>query len=66
MNASYCKGSILKMAHYHYDTFKMIIKQFKVTKLITFRTDSKGEISSLEINVEPMLKPAIFEKINNE
>lgn len=66
LKASYGEGSLHKMEHYHYDTFEMTIEQFKVTKLITFRTNSQGEISSLEINAEPMLKPSIFEKINNE
>ncbi|NHK32445.1 MAG: DUF3471 domain-containing protein, partial [Asgard group archaeon] len=66
LKASYGKGSEHKMDHYHYDTFSMTIDRFKETKFITFRTNAQGEISSLEINAEPSLTPAVFEKISKK
>ena len=54
----------LIVEHYNFDSFKMRIDSFKETKNILFKTNFQGEISSLEINAEPALKPAVFEKIS--
>jgi len=64
LKASYGNASKLPVEHYNFDSFKMRIDSFKETKNILFKTNFQGEISSLEINAEPALKPAVFEKIS--
>lgn len=66
LKAKFGKDSNLDTSYYHYDTFTIAIKHlggFGVTKYITFRDNFLGEITHLEIDAEPLLKPAIFEKI---
>jgi len=66
LKAKFGKDSNLDTSYYHYDTFTITIKHlggFGATKYLTFRDNFLGEITHLEIDAEPLLKPAIFEKI---
>ena len=66
LGTRYGKGSNLKTEHYHFDTFTIhatTLGEFAVPKLVTFRDNFEGEITHLEIDAEPLVKPAIFTKI---
>lgn len=69
LKGQYGKGSIVEVNHYHYDSFTFNIKTlggFGTTKFVTFRDDFQGEITHLEMDAEPLVKPARFEKILSE
>ena len=65
LKVNYGKGSDVEVTHYHFDTFTLNIKTlggFGTKKLVTFRDNFLGEITHLEMNAEPLVKPARFEK----
>jgi CubicO group peptidase (beta-lactamase class C family) len=61
----------LVLSHYHYDTFEPISQLDKPNKLTSFQkhlkihflTNEMGDISALQIKLESLLKPILFEKI---
>ncbi len=66
LKAKYGKELNVETNHYHYETVTIKIIHlggFGVTKFVTFRDNFQGEITHLEINAEPSVKPSIFEKI---
>jgi hypothetical protein len=54
------------LQHYHYDVFRIRsteeTKENKDATKVKFNIDKKGEITSLEIQMEPSVKDIIFEK----
>jgi len=65
LKVNYGKGSDVEVTHYHFDTFTLNIKTlggFGTKKLVSFRDNFQGEITHLEMDAEPMVKPTRFEK----
>ncbi len=54
-------SNIYKLEHYHYDIF-VEYEFFEQPKLISFLTDTKGNISSLTVPLEPTLKDILFSR----
>ncbi|MEW6456679.1 MAG: serine hydrolase [Acidobacteriota bacterium] len=49
--------------HYHYDIFELTDDSTGSTKLASFSTDIKGNISSVSIQMEPAVKEIIFTRM---
>ena len=58
------------LEHYHYDVFRLRQKDEtenpKTAPKVDFNTDEKGDIASLEIQMEPALKDIVFERKAND
>ncbi|MBW4628791.1 MAG: DUF3471 domain-containing protein [Brasilonema octagenarum HA4186-MV1] len=55
-------SNIYKLEHYHYDIF-VEYELFDEPKLMSFLTDTKGNISSLTVPLEPTVKEILFTRI---
>lgn len=55
-------SNIYKLEHYHYDIF-VEYELFEQPKLISFLTDTKGNISALSVLLEPTVKEILFTRI---
>ena len=53
-------GEVYPLDHYHYDTFELYDTLWKVRVTMTFRTDTKGNINSVSIPIEPAVDPATY------
>jgi CubicO group peptidase (beta-lactamase class C family) len=51
------------LEHYHYNTFQYIIARWEFRELLTFQTDSYGDISGLTIKIEEALPPIFFNRL---
>jgi len=51
------------VTHYHYDVFDLIYEKFDMAFKVSFLTDLKGNISSLSIQLEPAVGPAVFTRL---
>ncbi len=54
------------LTHYHYDTFQFEDTRFDYKELLTFQTDSIGEIIGFSIKVEETLPPVLFKRLPDE
>lgn len=55
-------SNIYKLEHYHFDIF-VEYELFEQPKLISFLTDTKGNISSLSVPLEPTVKDILFTRM---
>ncbi len=55
-------SNIYKLEHYHYDIFVEYVL-FDQPKLISFLTDTKGNISNLTVPLEPTVKEILFTRM---
>lgn len=55
-------SNIYKLEHYHYDIF-VEYELFEQPKLISFLTDTKGNITSLTVPLEPTVKGILFTRM---
>ncbi|MHA1943277.1 MAG: serine hydrolase [Candidatus Thorarchaeota archaeon] len=51
------------LTHYHYDTFQFEVTRFDFKELLTFQTDSNGDIVGFTIKVEETLPPILFKRL---
>jgi len=51
------------LTHYHYDTFQFEATRFDFKELLTFQTDSDGDIVGFTIKVEDTLPPILFKRL---
>lgn len=51
------------MKHYHYDIFEIKNEMFDMTQKISFFTDTKGNISSLSVQLEPAVNEIVFTRM---
>lgn len=51
------------LTHYHYDTFQFEITRFDFKELLTFQTDSNGDIVGFTIKVDETLPPILFKRL---
>ena len=55
------------LTHYHYDVFEYRISKishwYGMTKMVSFFTDTKGNIQSLAVRFEPAVKEIVFTKV---
>jgi len=51
------------MEHYHYDIFKMENEFLEIEAKLSFFTDNKGNVGSLAVQMEPMVKDIIFTRM---
>ena len=51
------------VSHYHYDIFEFKNEFYDITQRVFFFTDSKGNIGSLSIQLEPALKEIVFTRM---
>ncbi|MFW9943810.1 MAG: serine hydrolase [Candidatus Sifarchaeia archaeon] len=54
------------LTHYHYDTFQVEIERFDLKELLTFQTDSNGEVSAFAVKTEGTLPPVLFKRLPDE
>ena len=54
------------LTHYHYDTFQFEETRFDYKELLTFQTDSNGDIIAFSIKVEDTLPPILFKRLPDE
>ncbi|MHA2041587.1 MAG: serine hydrolase [Candidatus Thorarchaeota archaeon] len=60
-------GSIeYPLTHFHYDTFQFEVERFDFKELLTFQTDSNGEVIGLTIKVDDTLQPISFNRLPDE
>jgi len=52
-----------KMEHYHYDIFEAKVDEFEMSLKVSFYADQKGNIASLDVALEPNVKPIIFTRM---
>lgn len=55
-------SNIYKLEHYHYDIFAEY-ELFEQPKLLSFLTDTKGNISRLTVSLEPTVKEILFTRM---
>jgi CubicO group peptidase (beta-lactamase class C family) len=48
------------LVHYHYNTFQYIIARWEFRELLTFQTDSYGDISGVTMKIDEVLPPILF------
>ncbi|MFX1416577.1 MAG: DUF3471 domain-containing protein, partial [Promethearchaeota archaeon] len=56
----------IPLTHYHYDTFQVEIERFDLKELLTFQTDSNGEVSAFAVKTEGTLPPVLFKRLPDE
>jgi hypothetical protein len=49
--------------HYHYDIFEAKVESVEASFKLGFYTDSKGNIGSLDVHLEPNVKPIVFTRM---
>lgn len=54
---------VFELQHYHYDIFETKSEENELSALVSFFTDSKGNISSLSLPLEPTVKPIVFTRM---
>jgi hypothetical protein len=54
---------VAELKHYHYDIFELKLEHFELTELVSFFTDTQGNITSLSIPLEHAVKDIIFTRI---
>jgi hypothetical protein len=60
-------GSLnLPLSHHHYDTFQMTYERYDFRELLTFYSDSNGDIDSITIRIEAALPPIRFTRQADE
>lgn len=52
-----------ELQHYHYDIFEMKSDLFEFYTLVSFVTDTQGDITSLSTSLEPIVKPIVFTRL---
>lgn len=57
---------ILELTHYHYDTFQVYFERFDARELLTFHSESSGDIESFTIRIEARLPPIRFIRLPDE
>jgi len=53
----------LSLEHYHYDIFEAYFEKFDYLVKLSFSSDLKGNISQVAIQMEPMVKDIIFNRL---
>ncbi len=56
-------GIGMVIEHYHYDIFELNVEEFEQKLLMTFTTDTKGNVTSLSVGLEPSAKPIVFTRL---
>ena len=56
-------SNIYKLEHYHYDIFEFKYELVDRPELISFLTDTKGNITSLTVPLEPTVKEILFTRM---
>lgn len=54
------------LIHYHYDTFQINFERYGFRDILTFHTDSSGDIESLTIRIEIQVPPVKFTRLPDE
>jgi len=54
------------LTHYHYDIFKLTNDFLNISRKVTFFTDTKGNISSLSVPMEPAVKEIVFIRVHEK
>ncbi|MFX1604696.1 MAG: serine hydrolase [Promethearchaeota archaeon] len=57
---------IFPLIHYHYDTFQINFERYGFRDLLTFYTDSSGDIESFTIRIEIQVPPVKFTRLPDE
>ncbi len=52
-----------ELQHYHYDIFEIKFEPIQFSGLVSFFTDTQGNISSLSVPLEPAVKPLLFTRM---
>jgi CubicO group peptidase (beta-lactamase class C family) len=65
LTATY-NGMEFTVSHYHYDVFQLTIERFDMTMLISFGTDKRGAISTVQAPFEATLNDIVFERQPDE
>jgi CubicO group peptidase (beta-lactamase class C family) len=55
-------GMTFALRHYHYDIFEATLERFDMTMLLSFGTDKRGAIATLQVPLEATLNDIIFER----
>jgi CubicO group peptidase (beta-lactamase class C family) len=58
--AGFLIGNWWPLNHYHYDVFELDLDRFELRMKITFQTDTRGNIVSASIPIEPTVKEIVF------
>ncbi len=56
-------GIEMVIEHYHYDVFELNVEAFEQRLTATFITDTKGNVTSLSVGLEPSAKPIVFTRL---
>jgi CubicO group peptidase (beta-lactamase class C family) len=59
-------GMQFAVSHYHYDVFQLTIERFDITMLVSFGTDKRGAISTMNVPLEATLNDIVFERQPDE
>jgi Domain of unknown function (DUF3471) len=62
LTATHHSSIYFELEHYHYDIFELKSEFLDQPKLICFLTDTKGNITSLTVQLEPTVKEILFTK----
>ena len=54
---------VMAVSHYHYDIFEAKVESLDTGFKISFYTDSKGNIGSVDVHLEPSVKPIVFTRM---
>jgi len=54
------------LTHYHYDTFQLEIDRLDLKELLTFQTDSNGDVFAFAVKTEETLPPVLFKRLPDE
>jgi CubicO group peptidase (beta-lactamase class C family) len=54
------------LTHYHFDTFQFEVTRFDFKELLTFQTDSNGDVIGFTIKVDDTLPPILFKRLPDE
>lgn len=57
---------IFELEHHHYDTFRLYLERFDARELLTFHSESSGDIESFTIRIEARLPPIRFTRQPDE
>lgn len=56
----------MAVEHYHYDIFEAKVESLEASFKVGFYTDAKGNIGSLDVHLEPNVKPIIFTRMPDQ
>jgi len=59
-------GATCLLQYYHYDTFQFEYSRFDWKELLTFQTDSSGDIIGFTIKLEALIAPITFDRLPDE